>query len=129
MTPDHDVVAWISVHDKEHSSCDVVSQSNVSTVSPSFTLRLRLCFLTLQTLLLMNINGIMPCCCNANTPSSLLQKMSAFYFFKGHGDEVGALPAEIACTVDSAHLDRSVDERRKKRINDRWDKRTDLLFM
>lgn len=69
----------------------------------------------------MNIDGIMPCRREANA-RSLLQKVSAFYFLHGHGDEVGALPAEIACTVDSAHLERSADERGRTRVNGRQDK-------
>jgi hypothetical protein len=112
LTPAQEVIVWILVN-TEHKSREHVSRPNKSIVRFPFTLLLPLRFLALQTLLLVNIDGIMLCRRNANT-RSLLQKMSAFRFFHGHGDEVGALPTEIACTVDSAHLDLSVDELGKK---------------
>jgi hypothetical protein len=56
----------------------------------------------------------MPCRREANTRSAL-KKVSAFYFFQGHGDEIGAFSAEITCAVDGAHLELSIDEKGEKR--------------
>jgi len=76
----------------------------------------------------MNIDRIMPCRRKANTRSAL-KKMSAFYFFQGHGDEVGASSAEITCAVDSAHLELSMDERCEEELTVYGMRGAALLFM